>query len=261
MKSMLLVGLLAGTAWAQADVTQTLDDAAAKSGRFEVTLFPAVAQLNGKFTQHVGTFGAVTWHLRERFALQVLGGGNWLSVESGFNSELVEKFRVEAQAASSLLWTWGLFGGFEVEPVIADFSFADQRVHFGVVLSAGVGAGGTRHQLKPQTDTPPTYGDTGVRFMGTTSFGLRLSLGNHFTARLEVRDVAYSSRLERINGCAGYDTTRFNFVRDPGWGSYSAECRGFDTPGDASAASNLLRQPGSDILHNAGLYLGAGFVF
>jgi hypothetical protein len=260
MKSLLLIGLVAGTAWAQGDVTQTIDGPAAKSGRFEVSLFPAAVQLNGKFTQHAGTFGSVTWHLRERFALQLLGGGNWLNVESGFNEELVEKFGVEAQAASSLLWTWGLFGGFEVEPVIADFAIADQRVHFGVVLSGGAGAGGTRHQLKPQTDTPPTYGDTGVRFMGTTALGVRVALGKRFTARLEVRDVAFSSHLERINGCDRYDTAG-TLLRDSGFLSPSLACRGFDTPRDSSAASNLLRMSSSDILHNAGLYLGAGFVF
>jgi hypothetical protein len=256
--------LVAGTAFAQADVAQTADEAPTKSGRFEVSLFPAAVQLNGKFTQHAGTFGSVTWHVRERFAMQLLGGGNWLNVENGFNSELVEKFRVEAQAASSLLWTWGLFGGFEVEPVIADFTIGNQRVHFGVVLSAGAGAGGTRHQLKPQTDTPPTYGDTGVRFMGTTALGIRVSLGNRFSARLDFRDVAYSSHLERINGCDSFDSNS-RFFRDPGRpndGSFpSAECRGFDTPNDASLASNLMRQFGSDVLHNAGLYLGAGFVF
>ena len=83
----------------------------------EIALYPAAVQLNGEFTQHVGTFGAVTWHVREAFAFQLLGGGNWHSVESSFNASLVENYRVEAQAASSLLWTWGVFGGVEVEPL------------------------------------------------------------------------------------------------------------------------------------------------
>jgi hypothetical protein len=30
---------------------------------------------------------------------------------------------------------------------------------------------------------------------------------------------------------------------------------------DAALARNLVRSPGSAVLHNVGLYLGAGFVF
>jgi outer membrane beta-barrel protein len=271
MKTLLLVGLVAGTAWAQTvgDVkVHVLEERDAKAGRFEVSLFPAAVQLNGRFTQHVGTFGAVTWHLRERFALQLLGGGNWHNVESSFNGELVEKFRVEAQASESLLWTWGVFGGVEVEPLLAKFTIANgPLVHFGLVISGGAGAGGTRHQLKPETGTPATYGDTGVRFMGTFAAGFRLSLGKHFTARLEVRDVVYSATINQVNGCSRADLQELDLrtraiQRDPE--PISAQCRTADferLSADVLLARNLTRLSGSSVLHNAGLYLGAGFVF
>lgn len=251
MKTLMVVGLLAGTALAQPMVTQAhvIERREAKAGRFEVSLFPAAVQLNGQFTQHVGTFGAVTWHLRERFALQLLGGGNWHNVESSFNASLVDNYRVEAQAASSLLWTWGLFGGFEVEPLVAKFTILNgPLVHFGVVLGAGAGAGGTRHQLKPDGMTPATYGDTGARFMGTFAAGIRLALGSHFTLRLEVRDVAYSASVDRVNGCSASELD-------------SGQCGNFATPTDARLAWHLVRLPGSAVLHNVGMYLGGGFVF
>lgn len=249
MKTLLLVGLIAGTAWAQASEVHVLEERDAKAGRLEVTLFPAAVQLNGRFTQHVGTFGAVTWHVRERFALQLVAGGNWHNVESSFNTSLADDFHVEAQAAESLLWTWGVFGGLELEPLSAKFTIANgPLVHFGVVLSGGAGAGGTRHQLKPETSTPATYGETGARFMGTFAAGFRLSLGRRFIARLEVRDVAYSARIEKVNGCTLAQTM-------------SSSCTTFDSELDRRLAGNLLKLPGSAVLHNVGLYLGAGFVF
>lgn len=259
--AMLGLGLMAGTAVAQAPAVQVhvVEQREAKTGRFEVVLFPAATQLNGAFTQHVGTFGAVTWHVRERFAFQVLGGGNWHNAESAFNASLVENYRVEAQAAASLLWTWGVFGGVEVEPFLAKFTLLNgPLVHFGVVLGGGVGAGGTRHQLKPQTATPASYGDTGPRFMGTFAAGFRLALGRHFTVRLDVRDVAYSARIDKVNGCSLPALT--DLIERPGV-QESAECRGFPTQVDASLARALVRTPGSAVLHNVGLYVGAGFVF
>ena len=103
MRAMVLLAVVGVGAWAQPASVES--SAPVKPGRFEVTLIPAAVQVNGKFTQHAGTFGSFTWYVRERFGLQLLGGANWLNEESAFNSELVEKFRVEAQMASSLLWT------------------------------------------------------------------------------------------------------------------------------------------------------------
>lgn len=242
----LVLLVVSGVAWAQ-------------TPKLELAIAPVAVQLNGKYTQHVGTFGSVTLQLREGIGLQVLGGGNWINGESAFNGELVEKFRVEAQAASALLWTWGVFGGVEVEPFLAKFTLLNgPLVHFGVVLGGGVGAGGTRHQLKPQTATPASYGDTGPRFMGTFAAGFRLALGRHFTLRLDVRDVAYSARIDKVNGCSLPALT--DLIERPGV-QESAECRGFPTQVDASLARALVRTPGSAVLHNVGLYVGAGFVF
>jgi len=217
-----------------------------RSGHFELSVSPVTAQVNGKFTQHFGTFAAFTWRLRDRFALQVLGGVNWFNEESSFNQELVDKFRVEAQFSSSLLWTWGLFGGTEVEPLVGELRMFDQPARLGVVLSIGLGGGGTRHQLKQRSATPATWADTGVRFMATAAGGLRLQLGNHFVARLEVRDVGYSAAVTTLNGCRVADV--------------STQCRVFAGP-DAAIARNLLALSSSDTLHVVSVALAAGVAF
>lgn len=253
------------------------------SGKREIVLYPVAMQVNGKFTQHFGTMGSFVWHLQENFGLMLTGGYNWYNVESAFNGELVEKFRVEAQAATSLLWTWGAMGGVEVTPLYAKFSFFEGTLaHFSVVLSGGAGVGGTRHQLKPEstrsdgTISQATYGDTGARFMGTLGVGFRLQLGERFAFRLEVRDVVYTARMERVNGCNVDDLRamdqKLRMGQDVGTAQVSGQCdlqsftgtiEGTDIKrsNDVPLALNLVRVPSSDVLNNIGLYLGVSFLF
>jgi hypothetical protein len=256
MSSLLVAGLVAGLVSAQGQgVESSTPVPSPGAARVEVTLIPAAVQLNGKFTQHAGSFAAVSWRLRDRVGLQLLGGGNWYSNESSFDRELVDKFRVEAQLANSLLWTWGLFGGVELEPFVGSFTlFEGPHVRVGFVLDVGAGAGGTRVRL-----TPGHFGEAGTRFMATFSAGLRVQWGDHFTLRLGVRDVMYGARVDRVNGCTHDDLTRPFF----GQGRASAECRtaDFATPQDFQSAPSRVAISSSDVLHNVGLSAGAGFLF
>lgn len=253
------------------------------SKKSEIVLYPVAMQVNGKFTQHFGTMGSFVYHLQENFGLQISGGYNWYNVESAFNGELVEKFRVEAQAATSLLWTWGVMGGVEVSPLYGKFTlFEGTLAHFSFVLNGGVGAGGTRHQLKPETVktdgtiSQATYGDTGARFMGSLGAGFRLQLGERFAMRLEVRDVVYTARMERVNGCNVDDLRAMDMKirsgQDPATAMVGASCdvdtftgtiEGTDIKrsNDVPLALNLVRIPSSDVLNNIGLYLGISFLF
>lgn len=249
----------------------------------ELVLYPVAMQVNGKFTQHFGTMGSFVYHLQENFGLQISGGYNWYNTESSFNGELVEKFRVEAQAATSLLWTWGVMGGVEVSPLYGKFAiFEGVLAHFSFVLNGGVGAGGTRHQLRPSnvrsdgTVTDASYGDTGIRFMGSLGAGFRLQLGERFALRLEVRDVVYTARMERVNGCDEPDLKamddKLRGGQDPATATVSASCNlekftgvieGTETKrsGDIPLARALVRIPSSDVLSNIGMYLGISFLF
>lgn len=253
------------------------------SGRFEVTLYPVSLQVNGKFTQHFGTMGQLTYHLQENFGLMITGGGNWFNSESSLNGELVEKARVEAQAASSLLWTWGVMGGVEVTPIYGKFAFFEGTLaQFSFVLNGGAGLGGTRHQLKPENARPDgsvssaTYGDTGTRFMAGLGAGFRLQLGQRFAFRLEVRDVVYTARVERVNGCDADDLRSMDAATRAGRPATSAmvgqSCRietfdgvdpttGLKRQNDVPLALGLVRSPSSDVLNNVGLYLGVSFLF
>lgn len=249
----------------------------------EIVLYPVAMQVNGKFTQHFGTMGSFVYHLQENFGLQISGGYNWYNVESAFNGELVEKFRVEAQAATSLLWTWGVMGGVEVSPLYGKFTiFEGTLAHFSFVLNGGVGAGGTRHQLKPETlrsdgrVIQATYGDTGVRFMGSLGAGFRLQLGQRFAFRLEVRDVVYTARMTQVNGCNVDDLRAMDLKiragQDPATAMVGGSCQvdtftgvieGTDLKrsNDVPLALNLVKTPSSDVLNNIGLYLGISFLF
>lgn len=255
-------------------------------GALEVVLFPLVVQLNGKFTQHLGTMGAVVWHLHENFALQITGGGNWSAAESSFNDQLANQAWVQPQAATSLLWTWGVMGGVEVAPVYGKFAFLeDTLVHFELVLSGAAGVGGTSHQLKPvtrrldETLSAASFGDTGTRFLGSLGAGLRIRLGRSFALRLEVRDVVYTARVSSVNGCSGADLSAMDAQLEAGNDLEStpvrASCQisrftgktgaGDPRSTDINFALNLVNGdngvPSSDVLNNVGLYLGASFVF
>lgn len=253
------------------------------SKKSEIVLYPVAMQVNGKFTQHFGTMGSFVYHLQENFGLQISGGYNWYNVESAFNDELVEKFNVEAQAASSLLWTWGVMAGVEVSPLYGKFTlFEGTLAHFSFVLNGGVGAGGTRHMLKPEVRKPDdtiseaTFGDTGIRFMGSLGAGFRLQLGERFAFRIEVRDVVYTARMERVNGCNLEDLkamdAKYTAGRPVSEATVSGTC---DVPsfegtvegtdirrgGNINFARKQVEKPTSDVLNNIGLYLGISFLF
>ncbi|MEW5737703.1 MAG: outer membrane beta-barrel domain-containing protein [Myxococcota bacterium] len=253
------------------------------SGKRELVLFPVALQVNGKFTQHFGTFGSFVWHLQENFGLQITGGYNWYNAESGFNQELVEKVRAEAQAATSLLWTWGVMGGVEVTPLYAKFAlFEGTLATFSIVLNGGAGVGGTRHQLKPESQatdgsvSPATYGNTGARFMGSLGAGFRLQLGQRFAFRLELRDVVYTAKVDSVNGCNSMDLKAMDDKLRAGQPIESAVVgggcdvssftgtdpdTGYRRSNDVPLALNLVRLPSSDVLNNVGLYIGASFLF
>ncbi|MBX7096332.1 MAG: outer membrane beta-barrel domain-containing protein [Myxococcaceae bacterium] len=230
--------------------------------RFEAILFPVVLQTNGKFTQHYGTAIGLVYHLNENFGFQVQGQYNWVNTESGFNGELITKVNEEAEPASSLLNVWGVVGGIEVTPIYGKFALYESTLaQFSLVLNAGAGIGGTRHQLKPDNAAgPATYGDTGSRFQFEVGGGFRLQLGKRFAIRAELRDLIYTARVDTVNGC---DLTELKALALNSKANVGGSCNAGQFSGDADAnlASKLVEKPTSDVLNNLGLYLGASFIF
>jgi outer membrane beta-barrel protein len=253
----------------------------ADKGTHELVLYPAWVQVNGKFTNHAGSGITYLYHLQENFALQLSPIYNWYNAESGLNAELIDKARVEAQAATSLLLNWGATAGVEVTPLYGKFAFYEGSLaHISLVISGGAGVGGTRHQLKPASvdaagvESAATFGDTGAKFVGQVGGGLRVQLGTRFTLRLEVRDLVYSAQVSAVNGCSVADLTTIKSQTDAGKPASAAEgkvgggCRisefgkdGADVRADVNLARNLVTTPSSDVLNNVGFYAGLGFIF
>lgn len=237
----------------------------------EIALYPATLQANGKFTQHIGSTLSGIYHLQENFAFQVSGHYNWYAVQSAFNAELIEKVQQEAQPATSLLLVWGAQAGVEVTPLYGKFAwYEDSLAHFSVVLNGGAGVGSTKIQLKPENSAgPATFGETGLKFLGSVGLGFRLQVGDRWAARLEVRDLVYTARVDRVNGCSHEDLVAMAAAdtggRDPAAVNTTEPCRKdlfSKNRGDINLAKEMVKPPPtSDVLNNVGVYAGFAFLF
>jgi outer membrane beta-barrel protein len=247
-------------------------------GRWETVLYPVDPQINGKFTQHYGSAASLVYHLHENFAFQITPQYNWISGQSSFNQELINKVREQAQAATSLLLVWGVQGGVEVAPLYGKFAFYQGTLgQFSLVLNAGAGIGGTRMQLRAANEAgPDTFGDAGFKFLGSVGGGFRVLLGDRFALRLEIRDLVYTARVDAVNGCSTPDLvaldTAFRNGTPIGQVNVSGGCNtkpfqgtdsktGYNYAADIPLALNLVQQPSSDVLNNVGFYAGVSFLF
>jgi len=226
-------------------------------GMHEITLYPAIVQLNSKFTTHVGAGAQYLYHLHENFSLQVNGQFNYLNRQVAFVQELIENAQIQPQPATALTLQWAATAGFEIRPIYGKIAFYDHGIaHFGVVISAGAGIGSTRIQLTGG-DQGLEFGSVGPRFVGQIGAGFRVRFDENFVARLEVRDLVYSAMVDRINGCSIAD---FNALA--AGGQVSGSCRYQGMSADARIqARELIRKPSSDVLNNVGVYAGISYTF
>lgn len=227
-------------------------------GRHEIVLYPGIAQLNTKFTSHVGFGGQYVYHLHENFALQAMAQYFYLNQQVGFTDELISTSKQQPQAATALTLQWAATGGFEVAPIYGKFSFYEGAMgHFSVVLSGGAGLGGTRIQLTSAPDR--AFGDTGLKFVGQVGAGFRVRLNDNFLVRLEFRDLVYTAKVDSINGCSRADLNAIS----QGSGTISGGCQQtkFTDRAQESIARALVEEPSSDVLNNLGVYGGLSYTF
>lgn len=238
-------------------------------GRHEVVLFPAIAQLNLKFTSHLGVGGQYLYHLHENFALQATGMYFYVNQQTEFTENLLNNAQQSPQAASALTLQWAATGGFEVTPIYGKFAwFDDTLASFGVVLSAGAGVGGTRVQVLAGGDeNDALFGDTGMKFVGQLGAGFRIRLNEDLLIRLEVCDLIYTAKVDTINGCDLEDLSR---LASPEGGTIKGACRKADFeyrgPGgeqktSVNQALDLVEDASSDVLNNIGVYGGISYTF
>jgi outer membrane beta-barrel protein len=258
----------------------------ADEGKHELTLYPATVQVNGKYTNHAGSALHYTYHLQENFAFQVMGTYNWYSNESNFNLELIDKVREQAQAASSLLLVWGAQAGVEVTPLYGKFAFLnDSLAQFGVFINGGAGVGATRHLIRPEVvneaaegrfTVPARFGDTGNKFLGSVGGGFRLQFGESYALRMEVRDLIYTARVDKVDGCNLADFEALEAARAANQDFSSLELSGgcnyqnFDGVDpktkknyreDIILGRDLVAEPSSDVLNNISFYAGFSILF
>ncbi len=247
------------------------------TGKHEITLYPALAQFNGKFTQHFGSALGYTYHLHENFGVQFTPLFHWSNSQSSFNGELIEKARLTAEPATSLLLNYGALAGVEVTPIYGKFAWYDDTLaQFSLILTGGAGYGTTRLQLKDANDAgPATFGDAGGRFLGSVGAGFRVQLGDRFAIRMEVRDVVYTARVDRVNGCSVEDLGAMDkAIREnravgavSGLSSgcrvseFEGEDNGYKRSQNVPLAYDMVREPTSDVLNLVSFYGGVSFLF
>ncbi|HET7785005.1 MAG TPA: outer membrane beta-barrel domain-containing protein [Myxococcales bacterium] len=277
MRFLLLAILVSGAAAAQAAAPDVRVHVVEKrpfteAQRWELSFF-GNAQVNPKFTQHAGLALELAYHLRENFAAQLGVLFFPYAVQSSLSEELLTRAGVAPDAAEAFLLRGAVLGGVELMPIYGKLDVFDGRIlRLGVYLNAGLGAARTRLQLRPAADpnTGRTFGDTGYRPIASLGGGLRVFLGDRFTVRLELRDLAYSGYVSRVNGCNLGDVSKIEAAEAAGGtaSGLSGGCneRAFGAPGtvaqlNAGAARDLLKTPSADVINNIAFQGGVSWLF
>ena len=278
MRTLLLASLICGAAVAQeADPDAVRVHVLEKrpfteAGRWELSFF-GNTQVNAKFTVHTGVAAELAYHLRENLAAQV---GFWyfpISAQSGLSEELLTKGRMAPESAEALLLRGAAVAGLELMPVYGKLDvFEGKILRLGLYLNGGLGVASTRLQLRPSTDpvTGRTFGDTGLRPVASLGVGLRVFLGERLTARIELRDFAWSGHVSRVNGCDAADAAKIEAAEANGQSaaglSQGCDERAFGSPGaqaqlNAGAARDLLARPSADVINDISFQGGVSWLF
>lgn len=244
-----------------------------EAGRWEVSFF-GTTQVNPKFTVHDGFSAEIAYHIRENLAAQL--GATYFPIawQSTLSEELLTKADEAAETAEAFLLQGAVLAGLELMPVYGKLNIFDGKIlRLGVYFNAGLGAAKTRLQLRPSTDTTGrTYGDTGFRPIASLGLGMRVFVSERFTVRLELRDLAYSGYVSRINGCNKTDAQEIEAAniqgRPPSGLSSGCDAGAFGTPGalgtahlNAGTAAQLLRNPSADVLNTIAFQGGVSWLF
>jgi len=133
------------------------------------------------------------------------------------------------------------------------------------------------NQVEGQTfNVPARFGDTGTKFLGSVGGGFRVQLGDSFAVRAEVRDLVYTARVDRVDGCnledfQAMETARGSEASFASLGlSQGCQYSRFDGVDpktrknyreDIVLGKDLVGNPSSDVLNNVSFYAGFSLLF
>lgn len=245
-----------------------------EAGRWELSFF-GMTQVNPKFTVHAGVSAELAYHIRENLAAQLGASFFPIAQQSTLSEELLTKASEAPATAEAFLLQGDVVAGLELMPVYGKLNVFDGKIlRLGMYFNAGLGVAKTRLQLRASTDptTGRTFGDTGIRPMASLGTGLRVFVTERLTVRLELRDLAYSGYVSRVNGCSAGDTqaiqAAYALDKTPtGLGS-GCDVAAFGSPGsggtgklNASAAYDLLKNPSAEVINNIAFQGGVSWLF
>jgi outer membrane beta-barrel protein len=240
------------------------------AGRFEITAYPLMIQLNSKFTNTDGFGLAATYAVQENFSLQLLFFYNYIGQWAPLTGELFQN-HARPQVNEQLILQGGLVASFELAPIYGKFSFYDKSlVQWRFVIGAGAGVGNTEVQLTgstPGNDLPNTYGSTGLRFLGDLEAGFRMLIGDRFAVRLEIRDFLFTSLVDSIDGCNTADIALMQ-SQNGGTSGVSSGCNTSNFSGTSrtagvarSNAAAYLTDKTSSVVNNIMFVGGLSYLF
>lgn len=227
--------------------------------RLEVQVTPVSVQMNPLDRQHVGTLGRVTSRFHRLFSVYVGGGYNWFTEPQQVRPEF--PYRLGDEPPRPTQMTWSTFIGVETIPISGELRIGSLiSGRFGLSISAGAGAAGTRVQLKPQTLTSDgststaTWGFGNVRVAGHGAIAWRFEFGA-FAASLGVRGTMWSDATTTVNGCNVTDLRTMDGLIRRGLphttAMVTAGCA-MAEQNDIPLAMSVLRAPGELTVNLAG---------
>ncbi len=234
-------------------------------GRFELTAYPITLQINSRWTEHLGMAVMGSLHLTETFAVQALLASNFLVArETPLQNELREKAQLQPPSAPSTLTRHYGILGFEMSPIYGKIAFYEgAMMSFNLIVSAGAGAVDTAVQLLGADSDRgrQVTAHAGLRAAGLVGAGFRVHLAEDWMIRVEVRDLIFSTRITRLNGCTADD---LSVVAGTG-GTVSESCRVDWFDPDYQAVDGQIAKSradgSSDTINQISAYAGVSYLF
>jgi len=238
-------------------------------GRLELSAYPISVQLNSRWTQHLGAGVAATYHFMDTFGVQAFVGGNpYLFAETDLQSELRQKALLQPPSAPSVLTRFYGVLAMEMSPIYGKIAYyKSEMLTFSIFLTGGLGVTETAVQLLPSV--PVDEGGRGHKVVasaglwpaGLVGGGFRVMVADNWALRLELRDLVYSARVTKLNGCSKDELTQLSGAPS----NLSTGCRtsAFDQnfiSTDAKLAEGRA-DGSSDTVNQISGYLGVSYLF